>query len=259
MDCMCYVSGCNLHGGYNKMLLMVYLGRTLKLMQNGLRTTGIGYNTVKMRFMCMWMFFVNLVEKKSVFWNWNSFATRFSGLQMNLKMILVSTTFWTSSTLFFKHMCMRFQPQPWLDLFSAWCVLFSEAANYFCQQFGCFWTLCKQCVWREDGSEADLFLKRWWIHHQWIHQHDDDVCLPPPLHVAKAKQLKQKRSNYNMLHVHDRQFTFLAFVFFLCGKRIWEFAVKPSCFGEFVFNLLNARRGVKPTPCDVRSATSGCN
>ena len=50
MDCMCYVSGCNLHGGYNMMLSMVYLGRTLKLMQNGLRTTGIGYNTVKMRF-----------------------------------------------------------------------------------------------------------------------------------------------------------------------------------------------------------------
>ena len=42
-----------LRGGYNMMLLMVYLGRTLKLMQNGLRTTGIGYNTVKMRFMCM--------------------------------------------------------------------------------------------------------------------------------------------------------------------------------------------------------------
>ena len=53
MDCMCYVSGCNLHGGYNMMLSMVYLGRTLKLMQNGLRTTGIGYSTVKMRFMCM--------------------------------------------------------------------------------------------------------------------------------------------------------------------------------------------------------------
>ena len=53
MDCMCYVSGCNLHGGYNMMLSMVYLGRTLKLMQNGLRTTGIGYNTVKIRFMCM--------------------------------------------------------------------------------------------------------------------------------------------------------------------------------------------------------------
>ena len=53
MDCMCYVSGCNLHGGYNMMLSMVYLGRTLKVMQNGLRTTGIGYNTVKMRFMCM--------------------------------------------------------------------------------------------------------------------------------------------------------------------------------------------------------------
>ena len=53
MDCMCYVSGCNLHGGYNMMLSMVYLGRTLKLMLIGLRTTGIGYNTVKMRFMCM--------------------------------------------------------------------------------------------------------------------------------------------------------------------------------------------------------------
>ena len=53
MDCMCYVSGCNLHGGHNMTLSMVYLGRTLKLMQNGLRTTGIGYNTVKMRFMCM--------------------------------------------------------------------------------------------------------------------------------------------------------------------------------------------------------------
>ena len=53
MDCMCYVCGCNLRGGYNKMLLMLYLGRPLKLMQNGLRTTGIGYNTMKMRFVCM--------------------------------------------------------------------------------------------------------------------------------------------------------------------------------------------------------------
>ena len=67
MDCMCYVSGCNLHGGYNMMLSMVYLGRTLKLMQNGLRTTGIGYNTVKMRFMCMSIFYVNLMKKKNVF------------------------------------------------------------------------------------------------------------------------------------------------------------------------------------------------
>ena len=35
------------------MLSMVYLGRTLKLMQIGFGTAGIGYNTVKMRFMCM--------------------------------------------------------------------------------------------------------------------------------------------------------------------------------------------------------------
>ena len=59
-----------------------------------------------MRFVCMWMFFVNLVKKKV--WNWNSFAMKFSRLQMNLEMILVRTTFWTSSTLFSKHMCMRF-------------------------------------------------------------------------------------------------------------------------------------------------------
>ena len=52
MDCMCYVSGCNLHGGYNRTFNGL-LGRALKLMQNGLRTTGIGYNAVKMRFMCM--------------------------------------------------------------------------------------------------------------------------------------------------------------------------------------------------------------
>ena len=67
MDCMYYVPACNLHGGYNRMLSMVYLGRALKMMQNGLRTTGIGYNTVKMRFMCMWMFFVNLVKQENVF------------------------------------------------------------------------------------------------------------------------------------------------------------------------------------------------
>ena len=31
MDCMCYVSGCNLHGGYNKMLLMVYFGQNSEI------------------------------------------------------------------------------------------------------------------------------------------------------------------------------------------------------------------------------------
>ena len=110
-------------------------------------------------------FFRQLDGEGECFWNWNSFATRFSGVQMNLEMILVWTTFWTRSTLFFKHMCMRFQQQPWLDFFSAWCVLFSEAANYFCQQFGCFWNLFKWCVWRELGNGDDLFLRRWWIHH----------------------------------------------------------------------------------------------
>ena len=44
------------------------------------------------------------------------------------------------------------------------------------------------------------------------------VFRPPSLHVAKAKQLKQKKSNYGMLHVHDRQLAL--FRVFLCGKRI---------------------------------------
>ena len=87
-------------------------------------------------------------------------------------------------------------------------------------------------------------------------QHVDDVCQPPPLHVAKAKQLKQKKSNYNMLHVHDRQFTLPCFVFPV-WKRELSFAVTAVVF--LGFNLLNARRGVKPTLADVRSATSGCN
>ena len=32
-----------------------------------------------------------------------------------------------------------------------------------------------------------------------------NVFRPPPLHVAKAKQLRQKKFNYSMLHVHDSQ------------------------------------------------------
>ena len=40
---------------------------------------------------------------------------------------------------------------------------------------------------------------------------------PPPLHVAKAKQLKQKKFNNSMLHVHD---SLLAFVFSCVEKGI---------------------------------------
>ena len=42
---------------------------------------------------------------------------------------------------------------------------------------------------------------------------------PPPLHVAKAKQLKQKKFNNSMLHVHD---SLLAFVF-SCVEKGTEF------------------------------------
>ena len=69
-NCMCYVSGCNLHGGYNKMLLMVYLGRTLKLMQNGLRTTGIGYIQYREDAFCVHVnVFRQLDGEEECFWN----------------------------------------------------------------------------------------------------------------------------------------------------------------------------------------------
>ena len=50
-----------------------------------------------------------------------------------------------------------------------------------------------------------------------------------------------------MLHVHDRQ---LAFVFSCVEKGIEFCSDSRRVLG---FNLLNARRGVKPTPCDVRA------
>ena len=54
----------------------------------------------------------------------------------------------------------------------------------------------------------------------------------------------------------DRQFTF---VFFLCGKRILRVCSEPSCLGEFAFNLLNARCGVKRPLATLEGATGGCN
>ena len=69
MDGMCYVSGCNLHGGYNMMLSMVYLGRTLKLMQNGLRTTGIGLQYREDAFYVHVNVFRQLDGEEECFWN----------------------------------------------------------------------------------------------------------------------------------------------------------------------------------------------
>ena len=122
------------------------------------------------------------------------------------------------------------------------CVLFSEAANYFCWQFGCFWNLCKQCVWREVGNGDDLFLKRWWIHHQWIHQqHDEDVFRPSLLFVAKAKQLKQKKFKNSMLHVHRQLTCFLVF-------PVWKKDLRVCSHSHRVLgnSFLYARRGVNP-------------
>ena len=51
------------------MMLLMVLGRTLKLMQNGLRTTGIGYNTVKNAFYVHVNVFRQLGEEGECFWN----------------------------------------------------------------------------------------------------------------------------------------------------------------------------------------------
>ena len=70
---------------------MLHWGRSLKEMQNGLRTTGIGYNTVKMRVMCMFLELKLICNE--VFWSANEFGNEFG-----------VDDFWTRSTLFFKHM-----------------------------------------------------------------------------------------------------------------------------------------------------------
>jgi hypothetical protein len=106
-----------------------------------------------------------------------------------------------------------------------------------------FLRICEECC----GMEKNFCLRRWWIHHQWIHQHGDNVFVPPPLHFYKAEQLRQKKFNVCMLHVHDKQ---LAFVFFLRGKGIWEFAVKPSWIWV-VFGFTRSTRW-RPTEFDAR-------
>ena len=70
---------------------MLHWSRSLKEMQNGLRTTGIGYNTVKMRVMCMFLELKLICNE--VFWSANEFGNEFG-----------VDDFWTRSTLFFKHM-----------------------------------------------------------------------------------------------------------------------------------------------------------
>ena len=76
------------------------------------------------------------------------------------------------------------------------------------------------------------------------------LCMPPlplqqhgtaetgedqTMHVARARQLSWTDSLFPLC--------------FLCGKGTEGIAVKPSCF--LGFNLLYARRGVKPTQFDA--------
>ena len=71
---------------------------------------------------------------------------------------------------------------------------------------------------------------------------------PPPLHVAKAKQLKQKKFNNSTccMCMTDN----LPSCFSCVEKELSSRSDSRRVLG---FNLLNARRGVKPTPCDVRA------
>jgi hypothetical protein len=45
------------------MFLMVYLYTALEIMQNGLRTCGIGCESMEMRFWCMRFYFINFVDE----------------------------------------------------------------------------------------------------------------------------------------------------------------------------------------------------
>ena len=200
MDCMCYVSGCNLHGGHNMMLSMVYLGRTLKLMQNGLRATRIGYNTVKMRLCACESFFVNLVKKQNGFgteihlqwgfldckWIWRFLCRQLFGQ--------VQRCFSNTCACVFNHnfdwICFLrdafyFRKLP---------TIFVNSIDVF-GLFGndAFEENMKEHVFGEDG-EFSLT--------EFTNNNLMMFVRPPPLHVAKAKQLKQKKFNNSMLHVH---------------------------------------------------------
>ena len=71
-----------------------------------------------------------------VFWSANEFGDDFGVDDFLVKINVVFQThvhaFSTTTLTGFVFCMMRF--------------VFLEAANYFCQQFGRFWNLCKQCV-----------------------------------------------------------------------------------------------------------------
>ena len=56
------------------MFLMVYLYTALEMMQNSLRTSGIGCESMEMRLWCMLFYFVNFVDENDVVGE-NSFAS----------------------------------------------------------------------------------------------------------------------------------------------------------------------------------------
>ena len=161
---------------------------------------------------------------------------------MNLDMILVWTTFWSSSTLFFQTHVHAFSTTTLTGFLFCIMRFIFASCQLFLSTVWMFLEFVQMVRLKRTWKWRWIFLERWWIQLYWIHQHDENVFRPPPLHVAKAKQLKQKKFNYSMLHVHDRQFTLLCFPVW---KRELSFAVTAVVF--LGFNLLNARRGVKPT------------
>ena len=80
--------------------------------------------------------------------------------------------------------------------------------------------------------------------------------MPPLPFYNRADQPEQEKSNMHAACARHSWIDSSLFVFSCVEKGIEFCSDSRRVLG---FNLLNARRGVKPTPCDVRSATSGCN
>ena len=243
------------------MFLTIWLDGTLEMMQNDVETSEFEYRSMEIHLFLDDVVWEQLFGEELRFL-WNSFAL---------------DAIWTANEFGMSFRCERFWGEVWLRFPTpcAWC--FSTISTE------CFLNWTAFCFWKLPNVFADVFdvLGIWWEDANgrecfWNNMVNSKKLNSPRLRVRRSlwrtfifacrrclfttqsRPAGTREVQTCMLHVCmnqlHRQFTF---VVFLCGKGNWVLQWQPSCFGEFA--LLNARRGVKPTPFDVRHATSGCN
>ena len=162
---MCYVPACNWDSGLNMMVLTFWLSRTLEMMQNDMRTSGIDV------FLIYNWFFVHEELFMDVFgWEqrvWNSFA-----LQMNVLCFLDVDEF--KQNVFGIWMSFSHEFSTWTTSMSQTKlhVLFLEAAACFCDEFClfCKWMRRCKCIWKWILTVEGEF-------NVWIHPVEDELVL----------------------------------------------------------------------------------